>query len=64
MKPFTEYADKQLIYGLTPCNALDARSLYHESFPKRNIPSQKTFQRVDHRLRENAQIQLTLFIIL
>ncbi|KAJ8932558.1 hypothetical protein NQ318_004712, partial [Aromia moschata] len=44
-----------LMYGLASCNALEARRLYHERFPNRTLPNQKTFQRVDHRLRENGK---------
>ncbi|KAJ8957202.1 hypothetical protein NQ318_007764 [Aromia moschata] len=51
---FIEYADMHLMYGLAPCNALEARRLYHERFPNRTLPNQKTFQWVDQRLRENG----------
>ena len=51
---FIEYADMHLMYGLAYCNALEARRLYQERFPDRTIPNQKTFQRVDQRLRENG----------
>lgn len=51
---FIEYADMHLMYGLASCNALEARRLYHDRFPNRTLPDQKTFQRVDQRLRENG----------
>ncbi|KAJ8953758.1 hypothetical protein NQ318_015414 [Aromia moschata] len=52
---FIEYADMHLMYGLASCNALEAKRLYHERFPNRTLPNQKTFQRVDQRLRENGK---------
>ncbi|KAJ8954921.1 hypothetical protein NQ318_016861 [Aromia moschata] len=42
-----------VMYSLASCNALEARMLYHEGFLNRTLPNQKTFQRVDQRLREN-----------
>ena len=52
---FIEYADMHLIYGLASCNALEAKRLYEERFPNRTIPNQKTFQRIDQRLRETGR---------
>lgn len=52
---FSEYADMHLMYGLASCNALEARRLYEERYPNRNIPNQKTFQRLDQRLRETGR---------
>lgn len=52
---FIEYADMHLMYGLASCNALEAKRLYEEKFPHRTIPNQKTFQRVDQRLRETGR---------
>ena len=52
---FIEYADMHLMYGLASCNALEAKRLYEERFPNRIIPDQKTFQRVDQRLRETGR---------
>lgn len=51
---FSEYADMHLMYGLASCNAYEARRLYEERYPNRNIPNEKTFQRLDQRLRESG----------
>jgi len=52
---FSEYADMHLMYGLASCNALEARRLYEERYPNRNVPNHKTFQRLDQRLRETGE---------
>ncbi|KAJ8944098.1 hypothetical protein NQ318_019436, partial [Aromia moschata] len=44
---FIEYAYMHLMY--------EARRSYHERFPNRTLPNQKTFQRVDQRLKENVE---------
>ncbi|KAJ8946495.1 hypothetical protein NQ318_001770 [Aromia moschata] len=51
---FIEYTDMHLMYGLASCNTLEAKRLYHEIFLNRTLPSQKTFERVEQRLRENG----------
>jgi hypothetical protein len=49
---FEEYTDMHLMYGRAGGNRALARRLYQETFPNRHLPNEKTFQRVDERLRE------------
>lgn len=50
-------ADMHLMYGLANCNAYEARRLYAEKFPNRNLPNRKTFQRIHERLVETGSFE-------
>lgn len=52
-----EYSDMHLMYGLSQGNALEARRLYQEHFPQRQVPNRQTFTAVDQRLRETGKLQ-------
>jgi hypothetical protein len=56
---FEEYADMHLMYGRADGNRALARRLYLETFPNRRLPNEKTFQRVDERLRGSSNHLLT-----
>ena len=45
------------MYGLANCNAYEARRLYAEKFPNRNLPNRKTFQRIHERLVETGSFE-------
>ena len=49
-----EYCDMLLMYGEARQNATEARRLYHQQFPQRRLPSDKTIQAVHVRIRETG----------
>ncbi|KMQ82561.1 transposable element tc3 transposase, partial [Lasius niger] len=49
---FNELADMHLMYGLAQGNAAEARRLYIQSFPNRDVPGKESFRNVDRNLRE------------
>lgn len=51
---YAEMADMYLCYGRAYGSARRARRIYHETFPNRRIPCDKTFSRLDQRLRDHG----------
>lgn len=49
-----EMTDMHLVYGMAHCNATEARRLYGNMFPNRQLPNKKTFQRIHERLRNRG----------
>ena len=49
-----ELADAHLMYGLAYGNSRGAQRLYRERFPERRCPDRRTFEAIDHRLREHG----------
>jgi hypothetical protein len=49
---FKEIADMHLIYGRAYGNSREARGLYQQSFPQRNLPHRQAFVNINRRLRE------------
>lgn len=49
---FNELADMHIMYGLAQSNAAEARRLYIQSFPNRDVSGIKSFRNVDKNLRE------------
>lgn len=49
-----EMADMHLMYGRSYGNSLGARRMYHEAFPYRRLPNERTFDNIDRRLRETG----------
>lgn len=52
-----EMSDIHLMYGLANCNRAEARRLYSEHFPNRRLPCERTFVRLDRRLRETGSFK-------
>lgn len=52
-----EMTDMHLMYGLARCNCLEARRLYQENFPDRQLPSHKMFSSIHRRLRETGSFK-------
>lgn len=51
-----ELAQMHFIYGLADGNAAEARRIYQERFPNREIPSERTFTRLHARLCETGTL--------
>lgn len=51
-----ELAEMHFIYGLADGNAAEARRLYHERYPDRDIPAERTFTRLHARLCETGSL--------
>lgn len=49
-----EMADMHLMYGLAHCNSREARRLYQEHFPRRQLPTHKMFSSIHRRLSETG----------
>lgn len=49
---FNELADMHIMYGLAQSNAAEARRLYIQSFPNRDVSGIESFRNVDRNLRE------------
>ncbi|KAG8274832.1 hypothetical protein J6590_099402 [Homalodisca vitripennis] len=47
-------ADMHLMYGLAHCNSRQARRLYQEHFPHRQLPTHKMFSSIHRRLSETG----------
>ena len=52
-----ELADAHLMYGLADGNGAAAQRLYRERFPERWCLGRKTFEAIDHRLREHGTLK-------
>lgn len=52
-----EMTDMHFIYGLADGNSLQARRLYIERFPGRNVPDRKIFQNIHRRLHETGTLK-------
>lgn len=52
-----EMTDMHFIYGLADGNSREARRLYLERFPNRNVPDRKTFQSIHQRLHETGSLK-------
>lgn len=52
-----EFADMHYMYGLADGNALEARRLYEDRFPNRNIPDARTFSNIHRRLCEKGRFE-------
>jgi hypothetical protein len=55
-----EYCDIHFFYGAALGNAVQARRLYHQQFPDRQLPNSKTFSSVHNRLRETGKFQVCM----
>lgn len=53
-----EYCDMHFMYGAALGNSSEARRLYAERFPQRQLPSIKTFTAIHNRLREFGTFQI------
>ena len=51
---FAEMTDIHLFYGRANGNAHEARRLYKQTFPNRQLPCSRTFSRIAQRLRERG----------
>jgi hypothetical protein len=51
---FAEMADIHFFYGRANGNPHEARRLYQETFPNRQLPCSRTFSRIAQRLRERG----------
>lgn len=56
--PVYELADMHLTYGRADGKSRDARRLYHETFPRRQLPNHETLTVCDRRLRETEHCSL------
>lgn len=54
---FQELTDMHLCYGQINGNAAEARRIYEEKYPNRNVPNKKTFTRLDQRLRDTGNLK-------
>lgn len=54
---FAEMADMHFMYGKANGCALEARRLYQETFPNRQLPSDKMFSSLHQRLRETGNFK-------
>lgn len=60
---FGEYPEMHVMYRLGSCTAFKARRLYKEGqFPNSRIPDRKSFERVNHHLRETYKNYYFLFV--
>jgi len=50
-----------LCYGRANGNATEARRIYQEKYPNRNVPNRKTFTRIDQRLRDTGMLKARNF---
>ena len=51
---------QHFIYGLAVGNAAEARRIYHERFPDRPIPAERTFIRLHARLCETGDLSMLM----
>lgn len=56
----SEYCDIHFFYGAAFGNALEARRLYHQQFPQRELPCANTFTAVHVRLRETGKFEVSM----
>lgn len=56
----SEYCDMHFYYGAALGSASEARILYADAFPNRQLPSAKLFSKVHNRLRENGAFKTNM----
>ena len=66
MERFTvaELADMHFVYGVADGNAVEARRVYEERFPGREVPDRRLFQALHQRLRETGALRVSLHSII
>jgi hypothetical protein len=52
--PHNELTDMHYVYGLADGNAAEARRIYSERYPRRDLPCERTFSRIHQRLQETG----------
>lgn len=52
-----EMADMHYVYGLADGNAEEAKRIYHERYPNRNLPDSRTFSNIHRRLVETGSVR-------